>query len=123
MYSPDTLAEINETHSTYIVIRIRQIDQKFCGGNVRYNTAVYPSDNSRVLIFTNQTILMHNITGLKENTTYMITTMASRWPKGDVVQMDVIEWSTLESPSNWLHIAYDYCIKGKFDGGKAWHTW
>ena len=79
----------------------------YCGGAsaVTYTTTVSPSDGQVDVV--NQTI--HNITGLVENTTYAITTVALR--SGNMVHNATIIASTLESESKYVPIInYDILI-------------
>ena len=84
--------------STYIVIQIIPINEIFCGGTITYGTTVSPSHGQVNVI--NQTI--SNITGLTNNTLYVITIDALR---GDskVHQIRIIQ-STLQPISKYTHI-------------------
>ena len=106
VYSAGTLAEVDEESSTYIVINIIPINGMYCGGAsaVTYTTTVSPPHG---LVDINQNI--HNITGLVENTTYTITTVALRG--GNMVHNATIIASTLESESKYIPIInYDILI-------------
>ena len=88
-----TIAEVVDRNSTYIVIRIIPINEMYCGETVTYNTTVSPPHGHIHAI--SQTA--YNITGLRENTTYVITTVALR--RGDVVHSVTLIVSTLQSQS------------------------
>ena len=92
-----TVAAVDDICLTYIVIRIIQIDQMFCGGNVTYNTTVSPP-NDQIKIIKSET--MHKITGLTNNTNYSITTVALR--RGGIIHQDIMNNSTLQSQSKYI---------------------
>ena len=88
-----TIAEVVDINSTYIVIQIIPINEMFCGGAVTYTTTVSPPHGQIDAI--SQTV--YNITGLRDNTTYAITTFALR--RSDIVHSVTIIVSTLQSQS------------------------
>ena len=97
MHSAATLAEVVEVCSNYIVIQIMPI---YCGGAVTYTTTILPSHGQIVVI--NETI--HNITGLTNNTSYVITVDA--WRGDNRVHQTRISQSTLQPMSKYAYLLY-----------------
>ena len=98
------LAEVVETCSTYIVIQIIPINEAYCGGAVTYTTTVSPSHGQIAIM--NETI--HNITGLTNNTSYMIAVDA--WRGDSKVHQTRISRSTLQPLSKYVCVMHHACM-------------
>ena len=95
MYSTALLASVVDKCLTYIVIQTTKINELFCGGNVNYITTVSSYDNETTL-----NGIVHNITGLNDNTSYSITIVASRG-RERIDQANIPNEQTLQSLSKY----------------------
>ena len=95
VYSVDTVAKVLDKCLTYIAIEIIPINEIFCGGALNYTT-IPPSDGKLNVV--NETV--HNISGLRINTSYEITTVALR--NGSEVLNATMNEMTLQSLSKFV---------------------